>query len=311
MKLTLPSLIAAALLAGLFYEPKPALAQSKEYVAIGMLQRDIADLTRKIEEQKSGQAERLAQTETLIKQLMDANAALASQLKALQDMVSKNQADQERRVFTPLERMKNDVEELSKGFASVDVNLQGVRRQQDEAKKVSDNIDSTVKLIFKWTEQAATQAAPVSTAAPSTGDAAAILFASGQSEKLEGKLDFALATFGDISAKYPDSPFAPKAVFEIGSIYSQNEQYTDALKAFDRVLEQFPDNPMRKDAQFKKAEQLASLGRRPDAAREYLSFARQYPGDDKAAEARDRAKDLTAAPPAAAPKGKQPKSKGR
>ena len=95
------------------------------------------------------------------------------------------------------------------------------------------------------------------------------------------------------------------AVYEMASMYAANGEYDQALKAFDRVLEQFPDNPIRKNAQFRKAEQLASLNRRADAAKEYTSYAKQYPGDEKAVEAIMRAKDLNAPPPAP-PKAKPP-----
>ncbi len=310
MKATLPSLFALAVLAaGLFYDPKPALAQSKEIVAINGLQRDIADLIRKIDESKTSQDGKSAQLETLIKQLMEANASLTVQLKSLQDSAGKSQAEQERRAYAPIERMKADVGDLFQSFNSVDLRMETLTKQQDATKKQSDEIAYVVKEILKKVEQQPVAAPDPVSAAPSPADAAAILFASAQSERLEGKPDFALAAFGDIATKYPESPFAPKAVFEAGVLYAQNEQYGEALKAFDRVLEQFPDNPMRKEAQFKKAEQLANLNKRADAAREYTNFARQYPTDDKAATARDRAKVLTA--PAPAPAKTKPAAKGK
>ena len=82
------------------------------------------------------------------------------------------------------------------------------------------------------------------------------------------------------------------AMFEMGSLYVEAEQYEDALQAYDRVLEQFGDNPMRKQAQFLKAEQLANLGKRSEAAREFDVFAKAYPGEDQARTAIERATEL-------------------
>lgn len=303
MKSTLPSLLAVAVLAGLLHHPEPAYGQNKE---IGALQRDIYDLARKIDELKTGQDGRAAQTETLIKQLMDANAALTTELKALQETVRKNQLDQQSKVIEPLSAVKIGMEDVSGGVAGLQASMTTMRTRQDQIDTTLKDLKAGVALVQKTVEQAPQPTTPVS-AAPSTADAAAILFATAQSEKLEGKLEFAIATFGQIPAKYPESPFAPKAWYEVGIIYAQNEQYSDALLAFDRVLEQFGDNPMRKDAQFRKAEQLASLGRRADAAKEFTAFAKQYPGDSKAAEAITRA-----ATPAPAPaKTKQTKGKSK
>lgn len=300
MKSTLPSLLAVAVLAGLLHNPEPAYGQNKE---IGALQRDIYDLARKIDELKTGQDGRAAQAETLIKQLMDANTALTAELKSLQEAVRKNQSDQQTKVIEPVAAIKIGMEDVSGGVSGLQVSMTTMRSRQDQIDTTLKDLKAAIGIVLKQTENVS-QAAPVSST-PSTADAAAILFATAQGEKLEGKLEFAIATFGQIPSKYPESPFAPKAWYEVGLIYAQNEQYSDALLAFDRVLEQFGDNPMRKDAQFRKAEQLASLGRRADAAKEFNAFAKQYPGDDKAAEAITRA-----ATPAPAPaKAKQTKGK--
>jgi TolA-binding protein len=167
-------------------------------------------------------------------------------------------------VIEPLSAVKVGMEETSSTVSGVQATVNSIQTRQEKVETLLNDVKANLGLVLKQLEQAS-QTAPVS-AVPSASDAAAILFASAQSDKLEGRLEFALTTFGDISTKYPESPLAPKAVFEIGSIYAQNEQYTDAVKAFDRVLEQFGDNPMRKDAQFRKAS-IASLTAAPTPQR--------------------------------------------
>lgn len=295
MKLTLPSLFALALL--------PAFAQSREVLAIQEVQRQNYTLEHKLDDLKTQQDGKTAQLEALLKQAIDANATLAADLKALQENVRKNQADQQTKVIEPLAGVKVGMEDVSGGVAGLQAALSTMRTRQEKMETTINDLYAAVRIILKQTENVAPPA-PVSATPAAPSDGAAILFAGAQSDKLEGKLEFALAAFGEIPSKFPESPLAPKAVYEIGSIYAQVEQYPDALKAFDRVLEQFGENPMRKDAQFRKAEQLASLGRRADAVKEYNVFARLYPGDDKAAEAISRAKALTAPAPAK-PKGKR------
>ena len=303
MKFTLPSLLAVAVLAGLLQQPQPAYGQSKE---IGALQRDIYDLSRKLDELKGGQAEKSAQTETLLKQVMDANAKLTADLQALQDTARKNQTDQQTRVIEPLSAMKVGLEDVSSGVAGVQANLATLRSRQEKMEGMLTDLSAAMRIVMKQTE-GGTQAAPVSVA-PTASDAAALLFASGQRDKLAGKPNFALETFFNLSQQFPSSPEAPMAVFEMGTMYAANGEYEQALKAFDRVLEQFGDNPMRKDAQFYKAEQLASLNRRADAIKELNSFAKQYPGDDKAILAINRVKELNGP---ATPNTSKSKAKGK
>ena len=306
MKFTLPSLLAAAVLAGLLHQPQPVYGQSKEIVA---LQRDIYDLTRKIDELKGSQGEKSSQLETLLKQVMDANAALTAELKSLHTAVSKTQTDQQSLVVGTLEKLKLSSDDTTADVAGIQGTIGAMRTRQEKMEGVLNDLAVQMRLVIQQTEHAQ-PATPVS-AAPSTADAAALLFADAQKEKLSGRSNFALQAFYDLSQKYPDSPFAPMAVFEMGSMYAANEEYGEALKSFDRVLEQFGDNPMRKDAQYYKAEQLAGLKKNAEAVKEFNSFAKQYPSDDKAPTALAKARELSA-PPANNTKAKQPaRPKGR
>jgi TolA-binding protein len=294
-------------LAGLLHQPSPVYGQSKE---IGALQRDIYDVIRKLEELKGSQGEKSAQLETLLKQVMDANAALTAELKGIQDSTRKTQTDQQSLVISPLNALKVSVDDTSADVAGMQGVLGTMRTRQEKMEGVLNDLSAQMRIVLQQTEH--TQPATPVSAAPSASDAVAILFAAAEADRLSGKGNFALQSLGEISQKYPDSPYAPMAMFEIGSLYAENEEYGEALKAFDRVLEQYGDNPMRKDAQFRKAEQLANLGRKADAVKEFNSFAKQYPGDDKAPEAISRAKELSAPAAPANTKAKQPaRPKGR
>ena len=307
MKFTLPTLLAIVALAGLLHQPQPVYGQNKEIVA---LQRDIYDLTRKIDELKGSQGEKTSQLETMLKQMMDANAALTAELKSVHTAVTKAQADQQSLVAGPLEKLKIIADDTSADVSGIAGGFGTMRTRQEKMEGVLNDLAVQMKLVLQQTEHAQ-PATPVS-AVPSATDAVAVLFAQAESDKIAGKSSFALQSLGEISQKYPDSPYAPIAMFEIGSLYAENEQYGEALKAFDRVLEQYGDNPMRKNAVFRKAEQLASLGRKTDAVKEFNSFAKQYPGDDLAPEAIARSKELSAPAPATNTKAKPPaRSKGR
>ena len=283
MKFTVWTL-AGLVLAGLFYAPAPASGQNKDILAV---QRDIYEVNRKLDELKTAQDGRSAQVETLLKQLSDASQKLGAELAALQESSKANQIEQQRRVFEPMAGLKTNVEDISGRFDGVLAALSTMRGKQDKMETMLEDLSRAVRLL-------ASQPAPAAAPTPevSSADKVSLLFATAQRDKLAGNSQKALNEFNELAMAYPMSPEAPMAMFEMGSLYVEAEQYEDALQAYDRVLEQFGDNPMRKQAQFLKAEQLANLGKRSEAAREFDVFAKAYPGEDQARTAIERATEL-------------------
>lgn len=303
-------LVAALALGGLFWAPRASAQNSKEYKAI---QLEFYDVNKALADIKTGQDERIGQLETLIKQLMDANSKLTEQVQLLQTKVTDTAAQQDRRIIAPLDEIKKGVAELWEAQQATKGSIDGVRSRQETMEKSLTDLTGAIGL---FREEINTRVAPPPSAPASadpgqagvTGDPATLAFATAEQDKLAGKLQQALEEFRSIADAYPSSPQAPMAIFEVGMIYANYPQPEDAIKAFDRVLEQFGDNPMRKPAHFAKAEQLEALGKRTEAAREFNSYAKQYPDDDNAEIAKQRAAQLTspaAAKPKSAPKGKR------
>lgn len=293
MKYTV-SLLAMAVLAGLFFDPQQASGQNKDIL---QLQRDLYDVNKAVTELKQSNTDQSAQIQAQLKQILDANTKLSAEVRDLQSKM----AAQQKQIVDPLTAAKKSVDDLWNSTSSIESKVNAMRTDQG---KMNDRLTSLSGQLGLMQQEM--------TKAPATNpaDSAALAFAAAQRDRLAGNLPFALSAFHEVSQKYPSEPWAPMAVLEIGNIYSQNGQYQDALAAYDRVLEQFGENPMRKPAQFHKAEQLANLGRNSDAAREYDSFAKQYPGDENAPVALQQARELRVA---GASKAKQPppKSKGK
>jgi TolA-binding protein len=185
-------------------------------------------------------------------------------------------------------------------------------------------IDNVVQLVLNKVENPPPPPTPVApavsatvTSAPTSAEAAIAAFGKAQSEKLSGSVEVALGSFLALARAYPETPQAPMAMFEVGSIYSQNSQFAQAAEAYDQVLERFGNNPLRSHAHFLKAQQLENQGSKPEAIKEYESVAKLYPGDDWAAQASARAKELKAPAPvpakaaAKAPAKAPPKGKGK
>jgi TolA-binding protein len=299
MRNILPSVVALALLAGLMRTPAPAFADSKELVAIQQIQREFYDLNRKLDELKSGQTEGSGKVATLLEQMAATQQKLAGDVAALQDGMRRSQSEQQTKLIEPVSGMKLGIDDISGSVAGIQSSMTTLRTRQESVEKILNDLRGELGLIRSKLEQpvAISAVAPITVAPPAT-DSAALLFAAAQRDRLAGKVDAANAQFFEISQKYPESPEAPMAVFEMGALYAENDEYEQALKAFDRVLEQFGDNPMRKNAHYMKAVQLERLGRKPDAAREYESFARAYPGDVNGPRAAAKVRELRTPEPA-------------
>lgn len=309
------TLFAALALGGLFWTPS-ASAQKKnpEFVEI---QREFYDLSKALTEIKTGQDERVGQLETLIKQLMDANSKLTDQLQALQLKIDDNTKQQERRILTPLDDIRNGVKDVWD-------TTQGNTRAIDSFKSRLDNLERSLSEISgtlglfrddfnNRTAPPPAVAVPAIPGDPSAGqasgnaDGVTLAFATAERDKLAGKLQQALEEFRAIADAYPSSPEAPMAMYKVGEIYASVPQPEDAIKAFDSVLERFGENPMRGPAQFAKAEQFEALGKRAEAAREYNNYVKQFPDAENVNAAKQRAAQLARSPAASKPKG----SKGK
>lgn len=286
------SILAAALLLGLFYMPKNAFGQNKDKIV--ELQRELYDVNKSLMDLKEGQSAQGQEIRAQLKQVLDLNTKLSADVRDLQQKL----ADQQKRLIDPMAATRKAVDDLWSSVSAVESSVNSMRTKQDKMSDMLTNVSGQLGLMRDDMGK---------NAPPPGATEATVAFAAAERERLTGNLQFALGSFLEISQKYPMTPEAPMAVFEIGSIYAQNGQYKDAVDAYDRVLEQFGENPMRKPAQFQKAAQLANMGRNSDAAREFDTFARQYPGDDNAPEALQRARELRAG--SSTSKSKQPAAK--
>jgi TolA-binding protein len=299
------TLFAALVLAGLLWTPQRIDAQSgKEFVA---LQREFYETNAKIDELKKAQDERVGQMEALIKQLVESNGKLAEQLRSLQDKATESATQQDRRVIAPLDDVKKNVADLWQQFSTTQGSLDTIKGRLDRMDKGLTDVTGTLGLMREDLSKVSAPPAPTS-AAPGPADAVLTAYMAAEKDYLAGKLDVALRELLDLANAYPTAPEAPMAIYKTGVIYADYPQPQDAIKAFDRVLEQFGDNPYRKAAQFGKAEQLAALGKNAEAAREFNNYAKQYPDDENASVAKQRATELTS-PGAAKPKATPPRNR--
>ena len=86
-------------------------------------------------------------------------------------------------------------------------------------------------------------------------------------EYKRGDLDTAARHFQDFVVQYPRTSLTDDALYFLGEIYSQREQYQVAAIQFERLLGFFPSSPHRQEAQWSLARCYYKLGEYRDAQR--------------------------------------------
>jgi TolA-binding protein len=124
---------------------------------------------------------------------------------------------------------------------------------------------------------------------PKAAEAPEFLFRIAKSHFYLFQFHEAVATYEDIGRKYPTSPWAEKALFEIGTTYftrgeqqpdgknSGNEAYQVAINAYEKFMKHYPQSELVPEARFGIAFCLEELDQLDDAYNAYVALKGKYP----------------------------------
>jgi len=280
------SLLAVVAMVGLLWHPAYVSAQNKDIVA---LQRDIADVARKVDAIQKGQGERIDELTVMIKQSADATRGISADLHALEQnlekSMQKSMAEQQRGVSEPMAAVRSGVDSVGQDMLAVRGDLTSLKTQIANIEKAVDDLGRAMRVLN----------APAAVPPPNSSDAANALYTSAERDYLGGNNELALTEFRQYFELYPASVNAPRALLAAGKIYDRVMQYKEARDVFDMILERFPDSTTTPEAAYLKAEMLSKEGNTAAAATEFDNFAKKYPGDVMAGQATARAAQLRAA----------------
>ncbi|MEX2580616.1 MAG: tetratricopeptide repeat protein [Verrucomicrobiales bacterium] len=102
---------------------------------------------------------------------------------------------------------------------------------------------------------------------------ATVLFLKAEALRENEELGRARLAYGKVVERFPEDPFAPKALFMQGFLYLQEDDNDGALYQFDQVKRRYPDSGMVEDADYWTGMAYSFAGLYPEA-REHL---RAYP----------------------------------
>jgi len=114
------------------------------------------------------------------------------------------------------------------------------------------------------------------TDAPQTEDAPS-LFARAVSEREQGRMFAALATFRSLQSRFPRSPQAVLSLVSLADLALDTGDAASALVAFEQYLVAAPSGALVPEALVGRARALTSLGRAPEAAAVWREIASRFP----------------------------------
>jgi len=91
------------------------------------------------------------------------------------------------------------------------------------------------------------------------------------------KRNEAIPVLEQIARDYPDSPEAPKALYQIGQVFWNRHDNAQALDYFKRIVERYPTSPYVGRSRYAAADIYESFGRRQEAIDLYTSVTKNFP----------------------------------
>lgn len=270
--------------------PLLSFGQSKEYLAIQDVNRNLLLLEDKIKEYQKATDEKLEKLLQQVQQAVEAANKAGASASAVEGELRKQQQNAAA-TSAKVDQIASDFQALQEAVKAGNVRLASLEG------RISD-----VKTAL--TTMPAPPAPPGGTTSGLSADG---LYESAVRDMNAGNLQMALNGFASYLVNYGASlPLkAAVAQYYIGQIYFDAGEWQKALDAYDQVLEKFPENERTPDAHYMKFRTLLAMKKLAEALDEYDELARLFPNHSLTIKAKSELPRTAARkPPATKPKKK-------
>ncbi len=279
------------LLAGLMLiTAGPARAANKDMV---QLQTQVQALQDEMARMQQSFDERMGVMKNLIDQTTDninrMNQSLDGVTKTLQQQTT-DQGSKVDQVSGQIQSLHDSVDELKARLAKVG-------KQLDDIQAAQQNLQSQPATGAPAGAVQQPGAQPPQAQAPP----ADVLYNNALRDYNAAKYDLAVQEFSDYLKFYNNTDLAGNAQYYLADIEYRQGQYPKAIQDYDKVLEEYPGGNKAAAAQLKKGYALLNVGQRDAGTRELRSLIARYPRSLEAQQAKDRLRQLGAAPTASKP----------
>ncbi len=259
-------LLAFALMAG------PAFPVAKEIL---QLQRDLALLQDQIRALQRSFDEKLAVTQQLLNQNLEAANRLSTSLAVLEKTVH----GQEKVLVAPVANVSSRVDTLATQFQAL---RDAVDEMNSKLSKLQQQVLDVKNAVTTLPPPPASQPS-----APVQQISAESLFKNAFRDYQASNFNLAGAQFTDYVKMFPNTDQAADAQYYLADIFYQQGQYDQAEAAFQQVLERWPESKRAPDALYKKGMSLLKQGRGDAAVREFRAVQSKFPRSPAATQAKE------------------------
>ena len=279
---------------GLLLLPAWATAQKRDDLL--SIQRDVAQMQDDLKQMKSGQDQKLAALESLLKQALEESNKLSGEMTALQRSLTDRVNEQATKMVGPIAVIGTKVDQSADELRSLRENVANLSTRFGSLDNKLADISSAIRVLSAPPPPpppaAGAGATTTSAPAPPPGVSAESLWQNAFRDYSSGKDELAMAEFVDYLKYFPQTENAASAQYYEGQLYDRAKQYDEAVEAFDAVLERYPDNPKTPDAMYMKGADLMKGGHRTDAAAEFKDFLARFPTHSLARNAKEHLREL-------------------
>jgi tol-pal system protein YbgF len=217
----------------------------------------------------SAQREQMANVTRSLRALTDSLAALSRKLTAMRTATE-----------TDIVAMRQDIAQLQ------DLSGQSEQRLRDIRARLEEKAGATESATPSTTSGTATPA-DASPAGPA-GPGPAQLLQAGRDQLVKGGNAAARSAFSELVAQYPNSEYAPEAIFYSAQSFAAERNPGAADSTYVVLIARFPNSPRVPTALYKRAQHMQSTRRTAQARSLYQEIIRRFPRSDEAALAEER-----------------------
>jgi tol-pal system protein YbgF len=264
----------------LIVPPAQVGAQSREQLQL------IADL-RMVQEQVS-------RLQLAVTQITDRLSALDKRLDAEKETAVKTAADQQLRLNGITQTLAVIREKLDDNTTRAAQQAQELTTLLASIRIINDQL-STLTSLLKPAVNPVDPDAPAANLGPGPGGpglppSPTSLFNQAINDYYGNNLDLAIEGFQEFLEKFPDSPDAVRAQFQIGQAYSDQRRYKEAIAAYAKVISGYKDAEWVPQAYYAQGLAYDQI-KQPAAARAaYQAVIKQFPESTMALLAQQRLK---------------------
>ena len=220
----------------------------------------------------SAQREQLASVSRLLRAVSDSLASLSRRVTVMRTTTD-----------TALAAIRQDISQLQ------DLSGQSEQRLRDMRAALEEKT--------RQQQQAAVRPeAPDAGASPSSestaGPGPAQLLQAGRDQLVRGANSSARSAFNELVAQYPNSEYAPEAIFYSAQSFAAERNAAAADSTYVVLIARFPNSPRVPTALYKRAQHMQATRRTTQARQLYQEIIKRFPRSDEAALAEERLQSL-------------------